>query len=227
MENMQGAAPQPASAPQGPGPKIPKSVIIAGAVVVGLAVLGGIGSMIAGKMASVATRAAIEAGTGVKVDEKGGVTQVTTEDGTMEVKQDADGTGKVTFTGKDGKTAEYEFSEGGTASLPTGFPSDFPVAAGAKVEASWAAEEGGGKGFTVQWSVPGTVAEARAFYAAELVKSGWRVTATTEIEGSVSIVFERGEEGSQERKDGGWLAISSEEGKTKVALILGLYAQMQ
>lgn len=221
MENMQGAAPQPPAAPQAPAPKVPKSVIIAAVVVVGLGVLGGIGSMIAGKVASFATRKAIEAGTGVKIDEKGDVTKVTTKEGTMEVRQDGEGAGKMTFTGEDGKTAEFQFSEGGDAKLPTGFPSDFPVMSGAKVGASWAAEEGGSKGYTVQWTVSGSVADAKAFYAAELVKKGWRVTATTEIEGTVSLVFERGEENA-ERKDGGWLAISAEDGKTNVSLVLSL-----
>lgn len=224
MENMQGGTPQPPVAPVA-APKVPKKLVIAGAVVVGLIVLGSIGNMIMGKVASFATRKAIEAGTGVKIDESGAVTKVTTDKGVMEVKQDGEGAGKMTFTGEDGKTAEFQFSEGGDAKLPTGFPSDFPVIDGAKVGASWAAEEGIGKSFTVQWSVPGSVSDAKAFYAAELVKKGWRVTATTEMEGSVSIMFERGEEGSDAGKDGGWVAISSEEGKTSVSLILGLTSQ--
>lgn len=208
-------------APQAPGPKLPKGAVIGIAAVVGLAVLGGIGKMVADKVAGYATRAAIESATGVKVDEKGDVTSIKTDEGTVQVRQEGEGAGTMTFTGADGKTAEFQFSEGGDAKLPAGFPSDFPVMAGAKTTASWAANDGDTTAFTVGWDLAGSVADAKAFYQSELVKAGWRITATTEIEGSVSFVIERGPEDA-ENKDGGWLALTSEEGKTKAALTLGI-----
>jgi hypothetical protein len=214
---------QPGAAPQPAAPKLPKGAVIGIAVVVGLVVLGGIGKMVADKVAGYATRAAIEKATGVKVDEKGDVTSIKTDEGTVQVKQDGEGSGTMTFTGEDGETAQFEFSEGGNAKLPAGFPSDFPVMAGAAATASWAAKDGDTTAYTVAWNLPGTVADAKAYYQAELVKAGWRITATTEAEGSVAFVIERGPEDAAD-KDGGWLSLTSEDGSTKAALTLGIRA---
>lgn len=220
MDPMQ----QPGAAPQAAAPKLPKGAVIGIVAVVGLVVVGGIGKMVADKVAGYATRAAIESATGVKVDEKGGVTSIKTDEGTVQVTEQGEGTGKMTFTGADGKVSEFQFSEGGDAELPTGFPADFPVMAGAKSTGSWAANDGDMTAFTVSWDLAGSVADAKAFYQAELVKTGWRITATTEVEGSVSFVFERGPEDS-EKKDGGWLVLSSEDGVTKAAMTLGIKAK--
>lgn len=212
---------QPGAAPQTAAPKLPKGAIIGVAVVVGLVVLGGIGKMVANKMAGYATRAALESATGVKVDEKGDVTSIKTKDGQVQVTDQGDGAGTMKFTDAEGKVSEFQFSEGGDAKLPTGFPTDFPVMAGAKTTGSWAANDGDMTAFTVGWDLPGSVADAKAFYQAELVKAGWRITATTEVEGSVSFVFERGPEDA-DKKDGGWLALTQEDGVTKAAITLGI-----
>lgn len=220
MDPMQqpGDAPQP----QMPAaPKLPKGAVIGIVAVVGIAVVGGVGSMIMNKMAGYATRKAIESATGVKVDEKGGVTSIKTDEGTVQVTEQGEGTGTMKFTGADGKTAEFQFSEGGDAKLPAGFPGDFPIMSGAKTTASWAANDGDMTAFTVGWELSGSVADAKAFYQAELAKAGWRITATSEVEGSVWLVFERGPEDA-EKKDGGSLAITQEDGMTKAMVTLGV-----
>lgn len=216
-----GGAPQPSAPPQSSMPKLPKGAVIAGAAVVGLLVVGGIGKMIVGKMTQIAVKTAVEAGTGVKVDEKGGVTQVTTKDGTMQVKTAADGSATTTLTDKDGKTSEYTASgEGsGEAKVPSGFPGDFPMPSGATLESSASMTAEGQQTFTLAWSTSASVADVRAYFENELKAKGWRITATTEVEGSVSIVFERGP-ADAEKKDGGYLAITTEDGKTKIAMWL-------
>ncbi|HSD12582.1 MAG TPA: hypothetical protein VLC10_03415, partial [Patescibacteria group bacterium] len=149
-----------------------------------------------------------------------------TDQGTVEVKNAGEGSGTMTVTGKDGQTAQYQFAggDGKAVSLPTSFPSDFPVAAGATATGSFASTEGGAQSFTISWDVPGTVAEVKDFYNKELVAKGWRITATSEIEGTATLVFERGPQDAP-RKDGGWISVSTEDGKTKVALILALNQQ--
>ncbi len=244
MDMTQGSAPeQPGTPPSSSGPqmpdlskipglnkipglsggKLPKGAVIGAIAVVALLVVGGIGKFVVGKMASFATRKAIEAGTGVSIDDKGNVTKVKTDSGTVEVKNTGEGSGTMTVTGKDGQTAQYQFAggDGKEVSLPSTFPTDFPVVAGAKATGSYAATEGATQGFTISWDVPGSVADVKDFYAKELVAKGWRITATTEIEGTVTLVFERGPEDAA-KKDGGWLSVSTEDGKTKVALILSI-----
>jgi len=226
---MDGASQQtpPPAAPRSAMPKLPKGAVIAGAAVVGLLVVGGIGKMIVGKMTQVAVKTAFEAGTGVKVDEKGGgVTQVTTKDGTMQVKQGADGSATTTITDKDGKTAEYTVSGDGegAATMPRDFPGDFPLPSGATLDSSGSITAEGQQTFTLAWSTSASVADTRAYFENELKAKGWRITATTEVEGSVSIVFERGP-ADAEKKDGGYLAITTEEGKTKIVMWLTVAKQ--
>lgn len=245
MDTMQGGAPQQSGAPTPPtggpqlpdlskipglnripglsGGKAPKGIVLAAIAVVGLLVLGGIGKLVVGKMASFATRKAIEAGTGVSIDDKGEVTKVKTDQGTVEVKKSGENAGTMTVTGKDGQTAQYQFAggDGKTVALPTSFPSDFPVFAGAAATGSFASTDGGSQSFTVSWDASASVADVKDFYAKELVAKGWRITATTEIEGTVTLVFERGPEDAP-KKDGGWISVSTEDGKTKIALILAI-----
>lgn len=227
MDPMQSGAPSgmpqmPAGMPKLPV-KLPKGAVIGVAAVVGLGALGLVGKMIVGKMADVAVRTGIEATTGVKVDDKGEVSKVTTKDGTMVVQKGAEGAGTVTFTDKEGKTAQYQYSgdAGGTATLPQGFPSDFPTPPGATLASSFGAVADGQQSFTVSWTTEKSVADVRAAMEQGLKAQGWRITATTEVEGAVTLVFERGPEDAA-KKDSGYLAIAPENGKTTVSLVLGL-----
>lgn len=245
MDTMQGGAPQQPGTPTpssgGPqlpdlskipglnkipglsGGKTPKGAVIAVVAVVVLLVVGGIGKLIIGKMASFATRKAIEAGTGVSIDDKGEVTKVKTDQGTVEVKKSGDNAGTMTVTGKDGQTAQYQFSggDGKAVSLPTSFPTDFPVVAGATATGSFASTDGAVQTFTISWDTAGSVADVKDFYSKELVAKGWRITSTSEIDGSVTLIFERGPEDAA-KKDGGWVSVSTEDGKTKIALFLSI-----
>jgi len=65
------------------------------------------------------------------------------------------------------------------------------------------------------------VSDMKAYFEQELKAKGWRVTGVSDIQGAVSMVFERGPEDA-EKKDGGWLAMSTEDGKTMIALVLAL-----
>jgi hypothetical protein len=203
--------------------KAPKGAVVAVIAVVGLLVIGGIGKMIVGKMASFAARKAIEAGTGVSIDAKGDVTRVKTGEGVLEVKKSGEGAGTMTVTGKDGQTSQVQFAggDGKAVALPSAFPSDFPLLSGAQPTGSFAATEGTTQTFTVSWDSSGSIADAKDFYSKELVAKGWRITGTSEIEGSVMLVFERGP-ADAEKKDGGWISISTEEGKTKITTMLSI-----
>ncbi|HTM68089.1 MAG TPA: hypothetical protein VL426_02215 [Candidatus Binatia bacterium] len=229
MDPMQSGAPSgmpqmPAGMPKLPV-KLPKGAIIGIAAVVGLGAVGLVGKMIVNKAANVAVRGAIEAGTGVKVDDKGDVSKITTKDGTVEVKGGTEGSGKVTFTDKDGKTSQYEYSgsgdAGGTATLPKDFPGDFPTPPGATLTSSSSVTADGQHTFTLSWTTTASVSDTRAFFEKELAAKDWRITATSEVEGSVTIVFERGAADAQV-KDTGYATIATQDGKTVVTLLLGL-----
>lgn len=85
-----------------------------------------------------------------------------------------------TMTIKDSKTgAEINVGEG---KIPTGFPKDFPLYPGAKVEGNISgAQNQAGKGFWLIMTTADTTDKVTAFYETNLPKNGWTVASTMNI----------------------------------------------
>ena len=102
-----------------------------------------------------------------------------TSDGEVKVKQKS---GEATYEGttKEGKF-KVALGEKGVA-LPDGFPKDVPIAKGATVKMAMAQ----GKQTMVHLSVPGSIADAAAYYKDELKNQGWEIETTMNMgEGSM------------------------------------------
>jgi len=70
----------------------------------------------------------------------------------------------------------------GEGKISTGFPKDFPLYTGAKVEGNISgAENKAGKGFWLILSTPDTAEKVTAFYETNLPKNGWTVGNTMNI----------------------------------------------
>jgi hypothetical protein len=174
---MQAPAEQPSRPAGGPGlPKPNKKLItiIVGAVL-GVSVLGWVGNLVVGKVVGFGMKKAIEAGTGVKVDEKGGVVSFKGKDG-AEIRYDVNGdSGTVTVTDEKGQTSKVESASGEAAkTLPSSFPSDFPVMPGMKLDSttSWSSPDQG-VAYGIVWSTSDKTDKITQYYRAELEKSGW------------------------------------------------------
>lgn len=125
-------------------------------VVLGL-ILGTIGSVIFSKFGLNFMKKTVENKTGVTLDAQG-----------------------KTMTIKDSKTgAEINVGEG---KIPTGFPKDFPLYPGAKVEGNISgAQNQAGKGFWLIMSTADSTNKVTAFYETNLPKNGWTVGSTMNI----------------------------------------------
>lgn len=221
----QGSMPAGAPVPTGPKPGNKKMLIIIAVVVVGLATLGWIGSLIVGGMVSFGMRKAIEAGTGVSVDEREGKVTYKGKDGAVMEVSDTN-SGSVTFTDKDGKTVEIESKgEGEAKVLPKNFPNDFPVMDSQTIVSTYSMASEGMGTFTIEWSAKQSTEAVHDFYVNALKDKGWRVTAETSSDNQYFITFERGPEDAP-LKDGGWLTIApGDNNEAKVSLFLGINVQ--
>jgi hypothetical protein len=197
MELGNPAAPsgQPAQPAGGPGlPKPNKKLItiIVGAVL-GLSVLGWVGNMIVGKVIGFGVRKAIEANTGVKVDENGGVVSFKGKDG-AEVRYDVNGTGgTVTFKDEKGQTGKIETAGSGTAkSLPSDFPSDFPVMSGMSLDSTWSlSQPGQGTSFMIGWKTTADAEQISQFYRTELESRGWTKVMESTSGNMTSLAYQK------------------------------------
>jgi len=174
---MSAPAEQPSQPAGGPGlPKLNKKLItiIVGAVL-GLSVLGWIGNLVVGKVVGFGMKKAIEAGTGVKVDEKGGVVSLKGKDG-AEIRYDVNGdSGTVTFKDEKGQTGKIEAAGSGAAkALPQDFPSDFPVMPGMQLDSTWSlSQPDQGIAHAITWKTSDKTDRIMQYYRGELERSGW------------------------------------------------------
>jgi hypothetical protein len=222
----QGAPPPSEAGSSGQAPKSNRSLVIIIAVLVGLAILGWGCNVLVGNMIGFGVKKAIEAETGVTVDERGGTVTFKGEDGATAV-IDESGSGTITYKDETGKEVTIETqAEGDAKTLPKDFPPSFPVMAGMQVVATYSlASSEGVKTFTIEWSTSASVEAVAEYYGRALKDSGWNVSVTTTSEEGVYLVFDRGPDDA-EQKDGGWLTISpGAEGGTQVSTYLVIAAE--
>lgn len=106
--------------------------------------------------------------------------------------------------------------------LPSDFPIDFPILPGTDVTSSYFIDDPETVAYTVGGTAHDSPARVVAAYRDALKARGWRVTTRAGVQGSTSLLFDRGPEGA-EMKDSGWLIFDDDGmGKTSIALILSL-----
>lgn len=174
--------------------KTNKIVLIVIVIVVVFVVLGIIGRIIYRKISEKISGAIvsnlISKGTGGKV-------------------QVDEGGKKITYSGEGG---ELSFQEGG--SLPSGFPSDFPIYQGATTVSTWSANGQDSKGISVMWQTSDSVDKVATYFKTELPKAGYTLTSTFEQADSKAYSFEKGEVK-------GILGITVSDGNTTISVSIG------
>lgn len=207
------------------GDKQKKTLIIVVAIVVGLSVLGWVGSMVVGGLLSFGMKKAIEAQTGVKIDERGGTVSFQGKDGKGTVSFDGGSdTGVVKVTDEQGRVTTItgdSGTDGAIKKLPAAFPADFPVYSGAAIDSTFSSESAEGSTFMVSWKSADAREKAVEFYKSALKSSGWNVTTTTESGTDAMIIFERASQ-DPSKKDGGWVTVSLSDGTTQISVSLTL-----
>lgn len=117
---------------------------------------------------------------------------------------------KVTIKSEE---AEFSFEEGGE--LPENFPKDFPIYPEAKLTSSWTASGEETEGLSLVWETNDSIDKVAAYYREKLTESGWKSSFTSEVEDSMTLVFEKDD-------TNGFIGITTEDSKTVISLTLGL-----
>jgi len=187
----------PPAAPPTPPPVKPNNklliAIIAG--VVGLSFLGWLGSFVMGKVASFGVRKAIEAGTGMKIDEQGKAVSFKGKDGSeMKIDTNAQGGSTVTYKNENGETGVIETQTGDTAKpkeLPKSFPADIPVMPGMVLTDTYSASQGTTSSFVMKWTTKTSLEQTVAYYTDAVPKNGWTSASTMDTGEAQYLSFEK------------------------------------
>ena len=171
-------------------------------------------------MFSYGVQKAIEAGTGVSVDQSGGTITFKGQDGSSIVMTGKDGEGSISVKGKDGK-GEMNFNSGANATIPADFPKDFPVIAGAEVATVSRVADTNETGFSVVWLTKKTPKQCADFYTKAFGEKGWKITASTEADSVYSQIFE-GAPNKSGKKYAGTVITEQVEKDTHVTLIISV-----
>ena len=219
----------PAGQPQPGGPPTPqfgnKKLIIIAAAVIGLAVIGGIGRMIMSRVVNFGVRSAIQAGTGVKIDEKGNAVSFQGKNG-EQVQYNVNGnSGTVTYKGENGETGKVEVQGSGEAKhLPTDFPADFPVMSGLAIDTTYAqSTPGQGSTFMITWTGVAKPDDATGYYRTELEKAGWTKTTEMSTDQTWTLIYSRKPDPAKDATDTATINI---EQKTEGNYVLNLGLQL-
>ncbi len=205
-------SPTPTPAPSG-SKSNQKILLIILAVLLGLGLVSAIGGWIAAKTVGFGLKKAFESATGMKIDQNGGNVTFNGKNG-EQIKVGADG--NLLFTDETGKQTSIT----GGKSMPSNFPSDFPVASGMTVDSATSSDTPDGQLFAVSWQA-NDIAAARAFYEKELLAKGWTIPTRTETDGNLTLFFSRPAKTVGD-EDGGWITIGTADGKASVTLWLVL-----
>jgi hypothetical protein len=101
-------------------------------------------------------------------------------------------------------------------SIPKGFPSDFPVYAGARLTSAANFGSNGTPTWGMEWETVDGVDLVQAFYKAQLAKGDWTLSFPSNTSGKFSATFNR----KSNTKVGGILGIDASSGITKISLAL-------
>lgn len=173
------------------GNKLVVIIVIVAVVLVGL---GLIGRYIARMVAQKAASAYLSGVTGQNVNVSGNGQNVTVKTGNGEV----------------------NINSGG--SLPSDFPSDFPVYPGAKLTGSFSANGTSGentKGVSVVWETGDDAAKVGDFYKTELVKAGYTISSDFSQGTTTTLTIEKG-------TTSGFVGVTKgSDGKTAISVTMG------
>ncbi len=215
------APPQPPAGdkPQSGGSNKNLKIIIG--VVLGVAVLGWLGQMLVGKMVSFGMRKAIEAGTGVKINDQGGSVSFKGKNGeqvTYNVNGENGGT--VTYKDVNGATGEIQVAGGDQAkTLPKNFPSDFPVMSDLKLASTYYAAEGGKTTFVISWTTAKSVDDVSAYYKTAMTDNGWTSESSADYNGTQILSYSKNPQ-PDGTKDTAQMTVSAENGETTLSLMM-------
>lgn len=100
--------------------------------------------------------------------------------------------------------------------IPSGFPDDFPVYDGAKVQTSFKGSQGGQSGFFVTWETDDSVEKVADFYKDKFSSGPWKSSGEYESNGSSVLTAE-----NASAKQSAAVTISDADGKTQISSYLG------
>lgn len=103
-----------------------------------------------------------------------------------------------------------------SATMPSGFPSDFPVYAGARLTHANQATANGQTTWSMEWETPDNLAAVQTFYMSKLNQGDWTISNNSSGSAGYSAIFTR----KSNPKDAGLLAVEVESSVTHITLAL-------
>ena len=100
--------------------------------------------------------------------------------------------------------------------MPSGFPSDVPIYAGARLTAAATFAANGQTTWGMEWETLDSVDKVQAFYSAKLSQGDWNLGFSGTANGSFSAIFNR----KSNSKFAGILGADGSSGVTKISLSL-------
>jgi len=219
----------PAAPPTPPPVKQNNKLLIAIIVgVVGLSFLGWLGSFVMGKVANFGMRKAIEAGTGVKFDEKGNTVSIKGQNG-AEIKFNADGSGSgtTTYTNEAGETSVIETQTGDTSkalAMPDSFPSDIPVMSGLKLTNKYSMGSGEMTNYVLTWTTSDSQKQVADYYKGAMPQNGWTSTTEFETADGIMVSYEKVFNAETQTKNSATFSFTTkDDGSLEVTLSAQIY----
>lgn len=112
--------------------------------------------------------------------------------GAVDIDMNAGGESTVRVTDDDG--SEFNYSTGGSVSLPSDWPEDVPIIEGATVTYVGTMDPQTGKAAqTVSLTSDKPVSGVATYYETELAANGWTITGTMNIQGTSMVTATKGE----------------------------------
>lgn len=103
-------------------------------------------------------------------------------------------------------------------SMPSGFPSDFPIYPGARLTAANQVTVNGQASWGMQWETQDSVDQVRSFYASRLNGGDWTITYNGSTNGAFSAIFAR----KSNSNEAGILGVEPQSGVTHITLAFGM-----
>jgi hypothetical protein len=104
-------------------------------------------------------------------------------------------------------------------SMPSGFPSDFPVYPHSRLTTATQVAANGQITWGLQWETLDSADSVQSFYTTKLNQGDWTVAYNGSASGGFSVIVSR----KSNSKDAGILTVDVESGVTHISLGMGLY----